>query len=106
MSSILRIQYADLTAPAISGTARTTADSLRRLAGARAGHAFYDVTIAHHREGIAMIDDYAARLSPSVRAMASKMKTDQLAEIAISSRKRVTRISRALKATSLAVGGR
>ena len=87
MSSMLRFQYADLTAPAISENFRTMADSLRRLAGGRAGHAFYDMTIAHHREGIAMIDEYAARLSPSVRAMASKMKTDQTAEIAEFERK-------------------
>lgn len=82
MAAMLRIQYADLTAPAMSDNARTTADSLRRLAGARAGHAFYDITIAHHREGIALIDDYAARLSPSLRAVASKMKTDHTAKIA------------------------
>lgn len=82
MASMLRFQYADLTAPAVAETARTTADSLRRLAGERAGHAFYDLAITHHREGIAMIGDYAARLSPALRAMASKMKTDQIAEIA------------------------
>jgi len=82
MASMLRIQYADLTAPSIAETARTKADSLRRLAGGRAGHAFYDMTIAHHRQGIAMIDEYAARLSPRLRTMASRMKSEQLAEIA------------------------
>ena len=87
MSSMLRIQYADLAAPAISENFRIMADSLRRLAGGRAGHAFYDMTIGHHREGIALIDDYAPRLSPSLRAMASKMKSDQTAEIAEFQRK-------------------
>lgn len=87
MSSMLRIQYADLVSPTISDDARTLADSLRRLAGGRAGHAFYDMTNAHHREGIAIIDDYAARLSPSLRAMASKIKADQTAQIAEFQRK-------------------
>lgn len=87
MASILRFQYADLTAPGVPETARITADSLRRLAGQRAGHAFYDMTIAHHQQGIAMIDEYVDRLSPRVRTMASKMKTEQLAEIAEFQRK-------------------
>ena len=87
MSATLRIQYADFAAPSVSENFRSMADSLRRLAGARAAHAFYDMTIEHHREAIAMIDDYAPRLSPSLRTMASKMKTDQTAEIAEFQRK-------------------
>lgn len=82
MASMLRVRYADVAAPAVGEKARVMADSLRRLAGGRSGHAFYDMAITHHREGIAMIDDYTARLSPALRAMASKMKTDQTAEIA------------------------
>ena len=82
MASMLRIQYADLTAPAVAETARTMADSLRRLPSERAGHAFYDMTIAHHRQGIAMIEEYVDRLSPRLRTMASRMKSEQVAEIA------------------------
>ena len=87
MSSMLRIQYADLAAPAVGENFRSMADSLRRLTGARAGHAFYNMTIGHHREGIAIMDDYAARISPSLRVMASRIKTDQTAEIAEFQRK-------------------
>lgn len=87
MSSLLSIRYSAMFTPVMSESARTMADSLKKLPAARAGHAFYDIAIAHHREGIAMVDEYATRLSPEVAAMASRMKSDQTAEIAEFQRK-------------------
>lgn len=87
MSAMLSNRYATMVTPAVSESARMMADSLKRLPAARIGHAFYDMTIMHHREGIAMVDEYSARLSPDIAAMASRTKTDQTAEIAEFQRK-------------------
>lgn len=87
MSAILSNRYATMITPAVSESARFMADSLKRLPAAAAGHAFYDMTIRHHQEGIAMVDEYVPRLSPMISAMASGMKTDQTAEAAEFQRK-------------------
>lgn len=81
MSAILSTRYLTMTTPAVSAEARMMADSLKNLSGAPATHAFYDMTIQHHRAAIAMVDEYLPRLSPDIAAMASKMKVDQTAEI-------------------------
>lgn len=87
MSAILSTRYMTMITPAVSDEARMMADSLKKLSGAQAAHGFYDMTIQHHRAAIAMVDEYLPRLSPAIRAMASKMKTDQAAEITSFQRK-------------------
>ncbi|MEO7648797.1 MAG: DUF305 domain-containing protein [Gemmatimonadaceae bacterium] len=87
MSSILSNRYMTMITPAVSAEARMMADSLKKLSGAPAAHAFYDMTIQHHRAATAMVDEYLPRLSPQIRAMASKMKTDQTTEITAFQRK-------------------
>lgn len=82
MSAILSTRYMTMITPAVSPMARMMTDSLKKLTGAAANHAFYDMTIQHHQEGVAMVDEYLGRLSPEVGAMALAMKTDQTAETA------------------------
>lgn len=58
------------------------ADSLNALSGTEYDRTFYRLVIAHHREGIGMIDEHMAHLTnPTVRQMAEKMKADQQKEI-------------------------
>lgn len=87
MSAMLSTRYQTMITPAASPEARMMADSLKKLSGAPATHAYYDMTIQHHKAAIAMVDEYLARLSPDIRAMASKMKVDQAAEISDFQRK-------------------
>lgn len=58
---------------------------IRTVAGAPpadAGRAFYEETIAHHREGIDMSRKMLPHLTGGVKAMAEKMIADQEKEIA------------------------
>lgn len=87
MSAILSMRYLTMITPAVSAEARMMADSLKNLSGAFVTHAFYDMTIQHHRAAIAMVDEYLPRLSPAIAAMTSKMKVDQTAEISEFQRK-------------------
>ena len=63
-------------------------DSLERQSGKAYERGFYQDVIAHHKEGIAMIDSFLPRLTDdSVRAMAEKMRSDQEKEIGEFSKK-------------------
>lgn len=58
------------------------ADSLGAMSGSEADRYFLRTTIAHHREGIAMIDQHMAHLeTPQVRTMAERMKAAQQRDI-------------------------
>ncbi len=87
MSALLSTRYLTMITPAVSAEAVMMADSLKKLSGASATHAFYNMTIQHHRAAIAMVDEYLPRLSPEIGAMAARMKTDQTTEIAEFQRK-------------------
>lgn len=66
--------------PLASNQARV--DSLAALTGTAYDRAFYGMTIAHHREGLTMIDQHLSRLAkPDVRRIAEQMKLDQQKEI-------------------------
>ena len=58
------------------------ADSLRQMSGEATDRYFLQTTIAHHQEGIAMIDQFMQRFTkPEVRQMAEKMRAEQEKEI-------------------------
>ena len=57
-------------------------DSLKQTTGTAADQYFLRTVIAHHQEGIPMIDQFLPRSTkPEVRQMAEMMKADQQAEI-------------------------
>lgn len=61
---------------------KAMSDSLERQTGKAYERGFYHDVIAHHQEGMAMIDSFLPRLSDdSIRAMAQKMRSDQAKEI-------------------------
>jgi len=57
-------------------------DALADKTGAAYDRAFYENVIAHHREGIQMIDEMLPKLTNAeIRQKAEKMKADQQKEI-------------------------
>lgn len=88
MVAMLRSQYNSSHTPMAMEKNRAQNDSLQRLTGAEYDRTFYRLVIDHHREGIAMIDSIAPRLTNGdVKQMAEKMKADQTKEIADFQRK-------------------
>lgn len=88
MVAMLRSQYNDSHTPMAMEKNRAQNDSLQRLSGAEYDRTFYRLIVEHHREGIAMIDSLAPRLTDGVvKQMAEKMKADQTKEIADFERK-------------------
>jgi uncharacterized protein (DUF305 family) len=74
--------------PTLMPRHKMMSDSLERQSGKAYERGFYQDVIAHHKEGIAMIDSFLPRLTDdSVRTMAEKMRTDQEKEIAEFSKK-------------------
>lgn len=57
--------------------------------GPRVDRAFYDFVIAHHQDGIRMVDAALPTLTdPELRSMAEKMRDDQRREVALYEQKR------------------
>ena len=88
MMAMMRSGYNMSHTPMVMEKNRAQNDSLQRLSGAQYDRTFYRLVVAHHREGIAMIDSMLPRLTkPEVKQMAEKMKADQEKEIAEFQRK-------------------
>ena len=82
MLAMLRTQYSDSMTPMILPGNRAMIDSLAGKTGASYDTTFYQSIIAHHDEGVRMMDQHLAHLSkPEVRQMAERMKTEQQREI-------------------------
>ena len=82
MVQMLRQQLQDTIDLTVMPKHEAMSDSLEQQKGDEYGHGFYQDVIAHHREGIAMIDSFAPRLqNDSVRATATMMRADQEREI-------------------------
>lgn len=82
MLAMLRNTYGETVVPMTMPSARTMNDSLESKSGLDYDRTFYANVIAHHREGIKMMDDVLSRLTKAdVRQMAEKMKADQQREI-------------------------
>jgi uncharacterized protein (DUF305 family) len=80
--ALLQREYQDTHQPTVTPSNRAMADSLSAKQGADYDMAFRMHTIAHHREGIGMIDQFLPRLTrPELRTMAERMKADQSADI-------------------------
>lgn len=79
---LLSTRYAAKMTPVVRADVTRMADSLKRLSGASHNTAFYQMTVRHHQEGIAMIEEFMSGLQDAeVRTMASKMKVDLTTEI-------------------------
>lgn len=81
MLAMLRQQYGDTITPTIMPSNRAMLDSLVRTSGSEFDPLFYHHVIAHHREGIQMMEQYLPRLTAEVRQMAERMRADQQREI-------------------------
>ena len=82
MVTMLEQQYHDAYAPKVTPDNQAMLDSLKPKSGAAYDRTFRKDIIKHHQAAIAMIDEYAAKLSnPKVKSMADKMKMDQQREI-------------------------
>lgn len=83
MLGMVQSNYGETVTPMVMGSNRTMLDQLGAKSGTDYDRAFYANVVAHHREGIRLIDDFLGRLTNSeVRQMAEMMKTDQQKEIA------------------------
>ena len=81
MLTMLRQQYSDTITPTIMPSNRAMLDSLVRTSGSEFDRLFYHHVIAHHREGIQMIEQNLPQLAPEARQMAERMRTEQQREI-------------------------
>ncbi len=82
MQAVLKQAYNDAHEPMVMPKNRAMIDSLAAKSGADYDMGFRMNVIAHHQEGIAMIDQYLPRLKrPEVRQMAERMKADQTRDI-------------------------
>ena len=82
MMDMIQRDYGESLTPMVMGSNKTMVDQLQAKTGTEYDRTFYNNVIAHHREGIQMIDQSLSRLNkPEVRQMAAKMKADQQKEI-------------------------
>lgn len=82
MIGILQRDYGDTHQPMVMPKNQAMAVSLSQKSGADYDMAFQMNVVQHHREGIAMIDQYLPRLTRAeVRTMAETMKADQQKDI-------------------------
>jgi uncharacterized protein (DUF305 family) len=88
MVAMIQRDYQEQYQPKVMPKNQAQADSLNGFSGNEYDRTFYRMTIDHHREGIAMIDQHMGHLTkPEVRQMAEKMKSDQQKEISEFERK-------------------
>ena len=82
MLSMVQSSYGEAVTPMAMGSNKAMVDQLSAKSGAEYDRAFYSTVVAHHREGIKMVDDFLGRLTKTeVKQMAERMKTDQQKEI-------------------------
>lgn len=82
MVMMIQRMYNEQHTPTIMPKNAAQADSLRQMSGTDADRYFLRTTIAHHEEGIEMIDRFLPRFTkPEVRQMAEKMREGQQREI-------------------------
>ena len=82
MLAMLQRDFGVSHQPSIMPSNQAMADSLSRKSGADYDMTFHMNVIAHHREGIAMIDRFLPQLTnPQLRQMAERMRADQQKDI-------------------------
>lgn len=83
MLDMAKSAYGDSIAPMVMPSNKAMMDALQAKSGADYDRTFYANVVAHHQEGIKMIDDMLPKLTkPDLKQMAEKMKADQQKEIA------------------------
>lgn len=82
MVELIQTAYGETIDPMIMPSHRAMNDSLQALTGTQYDRTFYRMIAQHHREGIAMMDDFQSRVQrPEVRQMIDRMRTEQQQEI-------------------------
>ena len=82
MTTMLETSFKDPYAPKVTSKGQAMADSLRAQRGPAYDRTFYQQVIAHHREGLTMMDEYLPKLTrPEIKAMAQRMRDVQAREI-------------------------
>lgn len=81
MLAMLGRQYNDSITPTMMPSNRAMLDSLMQSNGPEVDRTFYHHVIAHHREGIQMMDQHLPHLTGEVRQMTERMRADQQREI-------------------------
>lgn len=83
MVAMLQRDFKEAYTPKVMPQHKVLVDSLEKLRGRALAKGFYDMTVQHHQEGVAMIDHFLPSLTnATVKAMAERMKADQQKEIA------------------------
>jgi uncharacterized protein (DUF305 family) len=89
MSAMLRSAFNDQYLAKVLPNHQAVSDSLAKLSGPAFDRHFYDGVIAHHQEGIRMLEQYIPRLTrPDLKAMAERMRDEHRREIEELERKR------------------
>ena len=82
MVELIQTAYGEAIEPSIMPSHRAMNDSLQALTGTQYDRTFYRMIVQHHREGIAMMDDFQSRVQrPEIRQMIDRMRTEQQREI-------------------------
>lgn len=87
MLQMLRSDYKDSITPTIMPSNQAMISAVARASSGDADRVYYEQVIAHHREGVGMIDRMLPHLSGMSRDMASTARTKQQREIAEFERK-------------------
>jgi uncharacterized protein (DUF305 family) len=83
MMVMLRQKYNDTYDPHVMPEHQAMADSLKALSGTAYERTFLEDAIRHHKEAVAMINQYLPKLSDAkLKAMATRMRRDQQHQIA------------------------
>lgn len=82
MTTMLETSFKDPYQPKIMPQHQAMVDSLRVRTGIAYDRAFFQDVVAHHQEGIKMIDEYLPKLTrPEIKGMAQRMRDMQAREI-------------------------
>lgn len=81
MVHLLATQYSDSIMPMVMSSNQPMIEAVARSAAGDADRVFYQQVIAHHREGIMMIDKQLPHLTGEPKQMATTMRAEQQREI-------------------------
>ena len=82
MVAMIQSSFGEAYAPKIMPKHQAMNDSLQAKSGAAYDSTFYADVVAHHQEGIQMMDQYLPQLTNAeLRQMVEKMRTEQTREI-------------------------
>ena len=82
MLQMLRSDYQDSVTPMILPSNQTMISTVAQSSASDADRVYYQQVIAHHREGVQMIDKMLPHLTGMSKDMASTSRTKQQREIA------------------------